>query len=61
VILVPWAGIPYGFSPLTLLLRIAGTAGMLVRVFSEEHLLRARYPDYADYSKRTKRIVPRVF
>jgi protein-S-isoprenylcysteine O-methyltransferase Ste14 len=34
---------------------------MLVRIFAEEHLLKARYPEYADYMRRTRRMVPWVF
>jgi hypothetical protein len=30
----------------------------LVGVVAEEHVLRARYPDYADYAGSTKAIVP---
>jgi protein-S-isoprenylcysteine O-methyltransferase Ste14 len=37
------------------------TAAMLVRLFSEEHLLRARYSEYADYMRHTRRMVPWVF
>jgi protein-S-isoprenylcysteine O-methyltransferase Ste14 len=35
--------------------------GALARMLPEEHLLRARYPEYAAYAARTKRIVPYVF
>ncbi len=61
VILFLWAGVLYGLSPLPLLLRIIATGAMLVRVFSEERLLRAEYPEYAEYAGRTKRIIPFVF
>jgi protein-S-isoprenylcysteine O-methyltransferase Ste14 len=37
------------------------TAGALVRVFLEERLLIARYPEYRDYEARVRRIVPFVF
>jgi protein-S-isoprenylcysteine O-methyltransferase Ste14 len=36
-------------------------AGALIRVFLEEWLLLARYPEYADYAARTKRMLPYVF
>lgn len=35
--------------------------GALVRIFAEERALRARYPEYADYARRTKRLVPYLF
>jgi protein-S-isoprenylcysteine O-methyltransferase Ste14 len=35
--------------------------GALARMLAEEGCLRARYPDYADYAARTKRMLPRVF
>jgi protein-S-isoprenylcysteine O-methyltransferase Ste14 len=36
-------------------------AGALARVLAEERFLRARYPEYAEYAARTKRMVPHVF
>ncbi len=36
-------------------------AGGLIRMLLEERLLLARYPEYADYAARTKRMVPYVF
>ncbi len=35
--------------------------GSLARMFSEEHLLRAKYPEYAEYAARTKRMLPFLF
>jgi protein-S-isoprenylcysteine O-methyltransferase Ste14 len=37
------------------------TAGAMVRMLCEEHLLVRQYPDYADYSRVTKRMIPFVF
>jgi len=37
------------------------TAGGVVRMLAEESLLRGRYPEYADYARRTRRMVPYVF
>jgi protein-S-isoprenylcysteine O-methyltransferase Ste14 len=37
------------------------TLAMLVRIFSEEQLLKARYPEYRDYMRRTSRMVPWLF
>ena len=36
-------------------------AGSLARIFAEEHLLLQRYPEYAPYAAKTKRMVPHVF
>jgi protein-S-isoprenylcysteine O-methyltransferase Ste14 len=35
--------------------------GALVRMLLEERLLLARYPEYADYAARTKRMLPWIF
>jgi len=35
--------------------------GIAIRIAAEEHLVRQRYPEYADYAKRTRRLVPYVF
>lgn len=37
------------------------TAGGVVRAFTEEALLRIRYPEYVDYARRTWRLVPYLF
>ena len=37
------------------------TAGAVVRMLTEESLLSHRYPEYAEYARRTKRMVPYLF
>ena len=37
------------------------TGGLFTRMLLEEKFLLATYPDYADYSKKTKRIIPFLF
>jgi len=37
------------------------TIGAVIRIFCEEHLLVRRYPEYADYRRTTKRMIPFVF
>ena len=37
------------------------TSGGVVRMLAEESLLRRRYPEYADYARKTSRMVPYVF
>jgi protein-S-isoprenylcysteine O-methyltransferase Ste14 len=36
------------------------TIGAAIRMAMEEALLRERYPEYAIYAKRTKRVIPFV-
>lgn len=53
-----WAGV---FSHLTVLntaLGLCAIAGAVMRIYAEEKLIIERYPEYADYARATKRIVP---
>jgi protein-S-isoprenylcysteine O-methyltransferase Ste14 len=34
---------------------------LFLRMIFEEALVRQRYPEYADYARRTKRVVPYLF
>jgi protein-S-isoprenylcysteine O-methyltransferase Ste14 len=34
------------------------TIGAIVRMYAEERLLARHYPDYLDYARRTRRVVP---
>jgi protein-S-isoprenylcysteine O-methyltransferase Ste14 len=36
-------------------------AGLLVRIVTEERLVIQRYPEYADYARTTKRLLPGVY
>ena len=56
-----WAGVASHLSGLTLAIGIAVTAVCIVRVIAEERLLRAKYPEYLDYSRSTKAVIPFVF
>ncbi len=42
-------------------LALAILAGSLARMFTEERLLRVRYPAYTDYAARTRRMLPLIF
>jgi len=35
--------------------------GSLTRMLAEERLVQERYPEYLDYSRATKRMIPHVF
>jgi protein-S-isoprenylcysteine O-methyltransferase Ste14 len=55
-----WAGVASHLSVLTLAIGIAVTAVVIARVIVEERLLRAKYPEYLDYSRSTKALIPFV-
>jgi protein-S-isoprenylcysteine O-methyltransferase Ste14 len=61
VLLFIWASVGSHLSVLTVAIGIAVTAVVITRVVVEERLLRARYPDYEDYARSTKAVVPYVF
>lgn len=48
-------------DPVNWLLVLAAAAGIAVRVIAEERLLTSRYPDYAAYMLRTRRLIPFVW
>jgi len=56
-----WAGVASHLSGWTLAIGITATALCIVRVVAEERLLRAKYPEYLDYSRSTKALIPFVF
>lgn len=56
-----WAGVVSHASALTLAIGVAVTAVAIFRVFAEERMLRAEYPDYHDYARTTKALVPYLF
>ena len=56
-----WAGVASHLSALTLAIGIAATALCIVRVIVEERLLNLTYPDYLNYSRSTKALIPYVF
>ena len=49
------------FSLLAVVLALVVLAGSIGRMLSEEHLLRQRYPDYAEYAAKTSRMIPYAF
>lgn len=55
-----WAGVAGHLSVLTLAIGVAVTAVVIARVNVEERLLRAKYPEYLDYSRSTKALIPLV-
>jgi protein-S-isoprenylcysteine O-methyltransferase Ste14 len=60
VIYFSWAGALDHFSPVAAACAALISAGAVVRMLMEERLLLVRYPDYASYRARVKRILPFV-
>ena len=56
-----WAAALDHLALLPVLAASVVTAGAVVRMLLEERLLIARYPEYREYMRRTRRIVPFAF
>ena len=56
-----WAGIAAHPSIAHACVALIATAGLAVRMLAEEALVVVRYQEYADYARRTRRIVPFLF
>ena len=61
IIYFMWAGVLTHLMLVNLILGFAATVGLLIRIFAEETLLAETYPEYEDYAKKTKRIIPFIF
>ncbi len=55
-----WTGIVAHWSVVPVVVGLVVTALVAIRVADEERLLRQRFPDYAEYARSTKRIIPFV-
>jgi protein-S-isoprenylcysteine O-methyltransferase Ste14 len=56
-----WAGVLSHLSVWDVQVGLVATFGLLLRIFAEERLVTERYPEYAAYAGRTKRIIPFVW
>jgi protein-S-isoprenylcysteine O-methyltransferase Ste14 len=56
-----WAGILSHVSALTLAIGVAVTGVCIARVIVEERLLRAKYPEYSEYARSTRALIPLLF
>jgi protein-S-isoprenylcysteine O-methyltransferase Ste14 len=56
-----WAGIAAHLSIANVIVALVATAGLAVRILAEETLIAGKYPEYAGYAARTRRVVPFVF
>ena len=61
VVLFSFTGAGAHLSWSSVVFALVVLAGALTRIFAEERFLRIRYPEYAEYAARTKRMVPLVF
>lgn len=61
VLLFLWTAVAVHPSTGSLAAGLVATAATLARMLSEERFLRQRYPEYADYSRRAKRLIPFVY
>jgi protein-S-isoprenylcysteine O-methyltransferase Ste14 len=59
--LFAWSGVLANWSWSAAGLGFVVIAGALVRIWCEEQMVTARYPEYEDYARRTKRMIPYVF
>jgi protein-S-isoprenylcysteine O-methyltransferase Ste14 len=55
-----WAGVAAHVSAPHAVAAGIATAGLAVRMIAEETLIVGRYPEYAAYARRTRRVVPFV-
>jgi len=57
-LLFVWSSILGHLSFITVIMGLMVTSVIAVRIVTEEQFLRTRFPDYAEYSRKTKRIIP---
>jgi protein-S-isoprenylcysteine O-methyltransferase Ste14 len=58
ILLFMWAGVAAHGSILSVLTGLVATAATTVRIVAEEELVVETYPEYSEYARRTKRIIP---
>ncbi|MGB8078630.1 MAG: isoprenylcysteine carboxylmethyltransferase family protein, partial [Gallionella sp.] len=56
-----WAGILAHWSPTNVMLGVLLIGGAIARMLCEERLIIEVYPEYRDYARATKRMVPYIF
>jgi protein-S-isoprenylcysteine O-methyltransferase Ste14 len=60
-LLITWAGVFGNLSAANVGFGILTFAGGMARIICEEALVRIRYPEYDEYAKKTKRLIPFLF
>jgi protein-S-isoprenylcysteine O-methyltransferase Ste14 len=58
ILLFVWAGVAARGTVVDVLLAIVATGAVAVRIGAEEQLVVGTYPEYAEYMRHTKRIIP---
>ena len=59
-LVIIWSGILGHFSYLNLVIGVIVTVVISIRIMIEEQYLRAHYPEYLDFSRKTKMIIPLI-
>ena len=57
-LLFVWISILGHLSLVTVVIGLIVTGVIAIRIVTEEQFLRAHYPDYAEYSRQTRRVIP---
>ncbi len=60
ILVFMWTGVASRGDILAVLMAIVATAGIAVRIGTEEALVVEHYPEYVEYARRTKRLIPFV-
>jgi protein-S-isoprenylcysteine O-methyltransferase Ste14 len=60
ILLFVWVGVLSHANTWSIMLAALATAALVVRIASEERLVREKYPSYAEYAGRTRRVIPFV-
>lgn len=60
ILLFVWTGVAANWSLRAAALGLLATAMTFLRMIFEERLVRERYPEYADYARRTRRVIPYI-
>ena len=60
ILLFVWTGVAANWSLGAAALGLVVTAMLFLRMIFEEGLVRERYPEYADYARRTRRVIPYI-
>lgn len=58
ILLFVWTGVAANASLPGVALGLIATAMLALRIALEERLVRQRYPEYEDYARRTRRVIP---
>ncbi len=60
VLLFVWTAVISNISLVNIGCGVVACIGAMLRIISEERLVAERYPEYAEYAARTKRLVPYI-